>query len=180
MSSTTLNIQAELRSDLSGRASRQYRKAGNVLGVIYGRHGLTSITFPLKSMPAKHTGSQSLTIEVGGAKKTVVMREVQMDVIKTLPIHVDFQEVTPAEVINIQVPVNYVGLTKEQEKEGSFKVLRRSLEVRGPVGKLPEMVTIDVGHLKTGEHIQTTAVNLPDGVKLRAQKPFAIASLTKL
>lgn len=178
--STPQTIQADVRSDFTSRTMRQLRRDGKVLGTIYGRQGNTAIAFPIKSMPTKHTTSQTLTIEVGGAKKTVLMREVQMDVISTLPVHVDFQEVTANDVVNAVVPVEFTGLTKEQEKESSFKVLRRNVEVRGTVSKLPAVLSVTVDHLASGESLHTSDLKFPDGVRLRAQKPYAIASLVRL
>lgn len=180
MPNTIFTIQADLRTDLTSRSSRKLRHEGKVLGVIYGTQGSTAISFPTKAMPNKHMTSQTMNVVVGGAKKVVLMREVQTDVLSLLPVHVDFQEVAPTDVVNAVVVVEYTGLTKEQEKESSFKVLRRNIEIRGQTSKLPSVLSVTVDHLKSGESVHTSDLKLPEGITLRAQKPFAIASLVRM
>lgn len=180
MATETLQIQAQERTNLVGSYTSKLRKDGFIPGVIYGKKGTLAIAVPFKSFPKNHTASTPIKIDVGGSSKTVLMREVQADTITTLPLHVDFQEVAPNDVIKTKVPVEYVGLTKEQEKEASFKILRRSIEVKGALAKLPTSVQISVGHLKSGEAIHASDAKLPDGVKLREHAGTALATLLRI
>lgn len=180
MTSDTLVITAEARTDLTGSNTRKLRKNGLVPATIYGKNGTTNIAVPFKSFPQAHTTAQTLTLEVGGAKRTVLMREVQMDVLTKAPIHADFQEVAGDDVVLCQIPVEYTGLTKEQEKEASFKVLLRAVKVKGAVKKLPRKLSVEVGHLKAGETVFSKDLKLPEGVALRAKSSLALASLARM
>lgn len=179
MASETLVIKADQRTDTTGSTTTKLRKEGMIPGTVYGKSGVANIAVPAKTFPAAHTLSKTLTLDLGSAKKTVLMREVQIDIFSTNPIHVDFQEVSPSDVVLCQVPVEYIGLTKEQEKEASFKVLLRNIKVKGPVSKLPEKFVVDVGHLKSGESVHGSNLDLPEGVKLRVSKTVALASLSR-
>jgi large subunit ribosomal protein L25 len=119
-------------------------------------------------------------LSVGNAQKSVLMRDVQVDPLTDAPQHIDFQEVAPNDVVNVSVPLNYVGLTREQEKEGSFKVLLRSIEVVSQVSKIPVQIDVSVAHLKVDESAHLSDLVLPEGVKAKAQKSLALASLVKL
>jgi large subunit ribosomal protein L25 len=107
------------------------------------------------------------------------MRDVQVDPLKDTPLHMDFQEVAPTEIVKAKVPLNFTGLTREQEKEGSFKVLIRSLMVKGPANKLPESLNVEVGNLKVDESAHVGNLVLPEGVKLATARNLALASLVR-
>lgn len=180
MSSEKITISAEPRELESKGGISKMRKEGVVPAVIYGRKGTQNISIVLKSLPKGHTRTAVLNLQVAGASKSVIMREVQVNPLTDKPIHLDFQEVEPTDVINARIPLEYVGLTREQEKEGSFKTLLRSLDVRGPAGKLPSIITVNVGNLKVDESAHISDLDIPEGITLRAKKNLALASLVRL
>ena len=180
MSTEKITINAEKRDLVAKGALAALRKTGLVPAVIYGKNGTTNISIPMKGLPKGHTRAKLLEINVGGSKKTVLMREVQINPLSDAPIHIDFHEVDLADVINAKVPLEFVGLTREQEKEGSFKSLLRSLDVRAPAGKVPAVLQVQVGNLKVDETAHITDVIVPEGVQLRAKKNLALASLVRL
>jgi large subunit ribosomal protein L25 len=173
-------IKAEPRAGSSKGSVQKLRKSGTVPAVVYGKSGVFPIQVGVKSLPKGHTRTQLVHLEVEGAKKTVLMREVQVDPLTDLPIHIDFQEVAASDVVKTKVPLEFVGLTREQEKEGSFKILLRSLEVKGQVSALPATLKVEVGGLKVDESAHISNVTVPDGVVVRAARNLALASLVKL
>lgn len=180
MSTETLVIKAEPRAGTTRSVNNALRKNGMIPGVIYGKSGTQNIAIAVKAFPSAHTASKTVTIDVGGSKKQVLMREVQMDTMTTSPIHVDFQEVSPTDVVFSQIPLEFKGLTKEQEKDASFKVMLRSVRVKATVGKMPERIEIEVGHLKSGDSIHLSDVKVPEGVTLRGQAKLALATLSRI
>ena len=110
------------------------------------------------------------------------MREVQVNPLNDKPIHFDFQEVEPNDLIRTHVPLNFSGLTREQEKEGSFSIRTRYLEVKAPLSKLPKQIDVDVSGLKAEQSIQLHDITLGEGIVVRTGKGqnLALASLVKL
>lgn len=178
--STEILIKAEPRELASKGYTNKLRKTGFIPGVIYGRNGTKNIRLAVKTLPKGHTRAALLKVELEGATRTVLMREVQVDPLTDLPLHIDFQEVSSADVVKVRVPLEFVGLTREQEKEGSFKILLRSLEVKAPANQLPASLKVNVGALKVDESAHIANVEVPEGVKVRAQRNLALASLVKL
>jgi large subunit ribosomal protein L25 len=178
--SSEITIQAEVRSIQTKSALKKLRTSGIVPAVVYGRKGTQAIQVVAKALPKSHTKTQLLKLDVAGASKTVIMREVQVGALSDLPEHIDFQEVAADEIISAHVPLEFVGLTREQEKEGSFKILLRSLKVKGAAGKLPTTLKVNVGNLKVDESAHITDVEIPSELKVTAQKNLALASLVKL
>jgi large subunit ribosomal protein L25 len=179
MSAEINKIVAQGRTLSTKGALREMRDNGLVPATVFGKNGTKNIAIPVKSLPKKHTRSALVSLEVDGKSHTVLMRDVQVDPLKDTPIHMDFQEVSPSEVVKAKVPLIFSGLTREQEKEGSFKVLIRSLLVKGPANKLPESLNVEVGGLKVDESAHVDNLALPEGVKLATARNLALASLVR-
>ena len=178
--STEITIKAESRVPATKGAVKKQRKAGVIPGIVYGRNGSKAINLVVKSLPKGHTKTQVLKLDVEGSTKSVLMREVQVNPLSDLPIHIDFQEVSPTDVVTVRVPLEFVGLTREQEKEGSFKILLRSLQVKAVVSKLPASMKVNVGDLKLDESAHIADLEVPEGIKVMAVRSLALASLVKL
>lgn len=179
MSTESIKIVAQARTLSTKGALREMRQNGLLPATVFGKSGTKNISIPAKNLPKQHTRSGLVSLEVDGKATTVLMRDVQVDPLKDTPIHMDFQEVSQTEVVKAKVPLNFIGLTREQEKEGSFKVLIRSLMVKGPANKLPETLTVNVGNLKVDESAHIGDLTLPEGIKLASSRNLALASLVR-
>jgi len=179
MSTESKKIVAQSRTLSTKGALREMRINGLIPATVFGKNGTKNIAIPVKNLPKQHTRSSLVALEVDGKAVTVLMRDVQVDPLKDTPIHMDFQEVAPTEIVKSKVPLNFIGLTREQEKEGSFKVLIRSLMVKGPANKLPETLTVNVAHLKVDESAHVGDLTLPDGINLASSRNLALASLVR-
>jgi len=182
MSSENIVIHVESRSKSSKGAIAQLRKTGLIPGVIYRKGTATQINVPLSNLPKGHTRAAQVKLVLDGVEKAVLMREVQINPLTDQPIHFDFQEVLQDDVINVDVPLNYVGLTREQEKEGNFSVLVRSLRIRSAVSAIPASIEVDVSKLKGGESVQLFDIGLPQSLRVLTGKGknVALASIVKL
>ena len=177
--SNEIVIKAEKRDVTSKGALRSLRKSGVVPGIVYGKSGAVAIAIHAKLLPKGHTRTKLVTLDVDGAARSVLMREVQVDPLTDAPLHFDFQEIENSSVVTIKVPLEFVGLTREQEKEGSFKVLLRSLECKVAVNALPSSLQVKVGHLKVDQSAHVSDIEIPANVKVIAKKNLALASLVK-
>lgn len=177
-----ITIHANLRGDASKGTVRKQRHSGLVPGILYKKGNSTKIEIATSSLPKTHTRSSVLKLVLDGVEKTVLMREVQVNPLNDKPIHFDFQEVEPNDKIRIHVPLNFVGLTREQEKEGSFSIRTRYLEVKAPLAKLPAAITVDVSGLKAEQSIHLHDLSLDKDISVRTGKGqnLALASLVKL
>lgn len=175
-------IRAKLRGDASKGTVRKLRHSGLVPGILYKKGVSTKIEISVSDLPKSHTRSSVLTLVLDGVEKTVLMREVQVNPLNDKPIHFDFQEVESTDVIRTHVPLNFIGLTREQEKEGAFSIRTRYLEVKAPLSKLPKQIDVDVSGLKTEQSIQLHDIKLGEGIIVRTGKGqnLALASLVKI
>jgi len=182
MSSQNIVIHASKRGDESKGTVRKLRHSGLVPGILYKKGVSTKIELTVANLPKMHTRSSVIKLSLEGVEKTVLMREVQVNPLNDKPIHFDFQEVEPNDVIRVHVPLNFIGLTREQEKEGAFNIRTRYLEVKAPLSKLPSAIDVDVSALKVEQSIQLFDIKLGEGIVVRTGKGknLALASLVKI
>lgn len=179
MSTEKITINAELRTECSKGSTRRSRNAGVVPGIIYGKNKATAISILARDLPKMHTRTQTVSVVVGAETKSCIMREVQTHPVTDQVLHLDFQEVSPDEVVRVRVPLEFVGLTREQEKEGFLKPLVRSLEVKGMYKNIPETIKVEVGTLKAEETALMKSLTLPAGVRTKAAPSVALATLIR-
>lgn len=180
MSTQQIAIQVSNRELCSKGGVAKLRASGVIPGVIYGKGKSQAISIATQNLPKGHTRSKLVKLSLDGKDLLAFMRDVQFDVLTDGVTHIDFQSVSADEVVKIKIPVEYLGLTKEQEKVGSFKTLLRSLEVVASASKIPEVIQVDVSGLAVDQSVHAADVNLPAGVKLKSTKNLALASLVKL
>jgi large subunit ribosomal protein L25 len=183
MTHEEITIKAQKRvPGLAKSAIKALRKSGQIPAVLYGKKtSATEIQVDIKSLPKTgHTRQQVIALDLDGKKSNVLMREVQFDTLKDNILHMDLQEVGPDESVFVNVPLTFTGLTREQEKEGRFRVLRRSIRVKCAVKAIPaDGFTIDVSHLKLEDSAYVSDLKLPEGVRINSQGNVALATLAK-
>lgn len=183
MTNEEITIKAQKRvPGLAKSAIKALRKSGFIPAVLYGKNtSATQIQIDVKSLPKTgHTREQVIALDVDGQKSSVLMREVQVDTLKDHILHMDLQEVSPDESIFVNIPLHFTGLTREQEKEGRFRILRRSIRVKCAVKSIPKGgFSVDVSHLKVEDSAYVGDLKLPEGVRINSQANVALATLAK-
>ncbi len=108
----TIELIASMRT-VTGKQVRRLRREGYLPAVIYGM-GLDPIALQLEMKAVSRTlsglgGSTLIDLVVDGETHKVLLREIQRDVIRRTPIHVDFLEVALDVHIKAVVPIELLG-----------------------------------------------------------------------
>ena len=105
-----IKIKAEPRTEQGTGAVRRLRRTGMIPGSVMKmkKGGTELIKLPehdfMMAMRGR-TGKQVLvSLDMGGKEMSALLREMQNDVLKGTPIHVDFSEVSLSEKVRITVP----------------------------------------------------------------------------
>ncbi|ABD56513.1 50S ribosomal protein L25/general stress protein Ctc [Jannaschia sp. CCS1] len=180
------DLIAEARTGTGKGAARQARREGNVPGIVYGG-GIDplAINIPfnvlLKRLKDGRFLSTLFNMKVEGQDDVrVICRNVQRDVVKDLPTHVDFMRLKRTSKIALFIPVEVIG---EEEcpglkKGGVLTMVRPEVELRVTAGDIPEQITIDLTGLEIGDTVTISSVELPAGAKATIDRDFVIANLT--
>ena len=180
------NLEALERTGTGKGAARQARRAGLVPGIVFG--GDTDplpINIPfnklLKMLKAGRFKSTLFNMKVEGHDDVrVICRDVQRDVVKDLPTHVDFMRLRRTTQINLFIGVNVEGesVSPGLKKGGVLSLVRPEVELIVTAADIPESITIDVSEAEVGDSITISSVNLPEGAKPTIDRDFVIATIS--
>jgi len=164
-------ISVELRDRVGKGAARAARRAGLIPGVVYGdKSPPQPITVDRKQMDKllQNPGlfNTLFELQAGDKKQQVLPRDVQLDVVTDVPLHVDFLRLSDTTEINIDVPVVFLN---EEECEGLkqggvLNIVRHQIEVRCKAGAIPASIEVDLAGADIGDSIHISAITLPAGV----------------
>ena len=178
-------LKATVRANAGKGAARQARREGKVPGVIYGENQ-TPQTINIdynelwKQVLKGHFTSTVFDLDVDGTHNRVIPRDVQVDPIKDLPLHVDFLRVGKDGRIRVAVACKFVNeaLSPGLKKGGVLNIVRHDIEVYCPYDKIPAFFEVDLTGLEIGRSVHISAVTLPEGVKpVIHNRDFTIATV---
>lgn len=164
-------LKAVARPRAGKGAARAERRAGRVPAVIYGEKQ-EPITISLdhkeitRTIYAGHFLTTLFLIDVDGKKLRVIPRDYQLDVVKDLPLHVDFLRVSAGAHVTVEVPVHFVNQEASPglKAGGVLNVVHHAVTLDAPAESIPEAITVDVTGLEIGDSIHLSGVTLPEGV----------------
>ena len=180
------DLIAQERTGTGKGAARQARRNGMVPGVVYGG-GVdpVSIQIPfndlLKRLKAGRFLSTLFNLKVAGHDDVrVICRDVQRDVVKDLPTHLDLMRLRRASKVNLFIPVEFINENDAPglKRGGVLTVVRPEVELIVTASEIPENITIDLTGLNVGDVITISSVTLPEGAKPTIDRDFVIANIS--
>jgi large subunit ribosomal protein L25 len=180
------DLHAEVRTGTGKGAARQARRSGEVPGIVYGG-GVDPlpINIPFNVLLTKLKQGRFLAtlfnMKVDGEEDVrIICRNVQRDVVKDLPTHVDFLRLKRTTKINLFIPVEVEGEDDcpGLREGGLLTMVRPEVELIVTAGDIPESITISVAGLEIGDTITIANVDLPAGAKPTIDRDFVIANIS--
>lgn len=169
-----IEFKATKRVEQGTGASRRLRRAGQIPGIIYGAdadaQAIAVDHNELYHLLKKETFHASvLSIDVEGAKQTVVLRDTQWHPYKQQVLHLDFQRVDASQKLHLKVPLHFVNAdTNPAVKFGGCMVSHTitELDVECLPANLPEFIEVDLKDLEAGQSVHVSQLKLPEGVAI--------------
>ena len=179
------NLVAEARAGSGKGAARQARRDGKVPGIVYGDgKDPVAIQFDfnklLTALRAGRFKSTLWNLQVEGQDDVrVICRGVQRDVVKDLPIHIDFMRLRRTSKVNLFIPVEFINEDKcpGLKRGGTLVTVRPEVELVVTAGDIPDHITVDLEGLNVGDTIHIEDVKLPAGAKTTIDRNFVIANI---
>jgi large subunit ribosomal protein L25 len=180
------DLHAHVRTGTGKGAARQARRDGMVPGVVYGGGSdPVAINIPfnalLKRLKQGRFLSTLFNLKLEGHDDVrVICRNVQRDVVKDLPTHLDLMRLRRTSRINLFIHVDFINHDKcpGLKKGGVLTVVRQEVELNVLAGEIPDHVTVDLNGLNIGDTITISAVDLPKGSKATIDRDFVIANIS--
>ncbi len=180
------DLHAQERTGTGKGAARQARRDGLVPGIVYGGGSdPLAINIPfnilLKRLKQGRFLSTLFNLKVEGQEDVrVIFRNVQRDVLKDLPTHLDLMRLRRTSKVNLFIPVEFVNEEDApgMKKGGVLTVVRQEVELRVTAGDIPEKLTIDLAGKDIGDTLTISAITLPEGSKATIDRDFVIANIS--
>lgn len=178
-------VTAKRREKTGKGISRTLRRQGEMPAVLYGASidnmPLSVDIHEIQLLLNKVSPSQALLdlqIENGAQdKKTVMIKELQIDPVKFNYLHIDFYEVKMDQQISTTVPVVATGTSKGVEEGGILQIIRRELEVNCLPGDIPEQIEIDITDLDVGDSVHVEDIKLKKEIEIPYETNFTILTV---
>ena len=180
------DLHAQERTGTGKGAARQARRDGLVPGIVYGGGSdPLAINIPfnilLKRLKQGRFLSTLFNLKVEGQEDVrVICRNVQRDVLKDLPTHLDLMRLRRTSKVNLFIPVEFVNEEDApgMKKGGVLTVVRQEVELRVTAGDIPEKLTIDLAGKDIGDTLTISSITLPEGSKATIDRDFVIANIS--
>ncbi len=167
-------------------AARQARRDGMVPGIVFGgEKDPLPIQIPFnelfKRLKAGRFKSTLWNLKVEGHEDVrVICRDVQRDIVKDLPTHLDLMRLRRTTKIALYIPVEFVNEEAAPgiKKGGVLTVVRPEVELVCTAGDIPEKITVDLTGLEINDVVTISSVDLPNGTKPTIDRDFVIANIS--
>ncbi len=180
------DLHATVRTGTGKGAARQARRNGDVPGIVYGGGAdPVPLNFDfnklLTRLRAGRFMSTLFNLKVEGHDDVrVICRGVQRDVVKDLPVHIDFMRLKRTSRVDVFVHVDFDNQKDCPgiKKGGVLTVVRAEVELNVLAGDIPDHITVDLTGRDIGDVIHISDVTLPEGTKAVIDRDFVIANIS--
>ncbi len=180
------DLNASVRTGTGKGAARKARREGMVPGVVYG--GGTdplAINIPFNDLFKKLKAGRFLStlwnLKVEGHDDfRVICRNVQRDVVKDLPTHLDLMRLHRDTKVNLFIHVDFINEEEApgMKKGGVLTVVRPEVELNVTAGDIPEHLVCDLSGYDVGDVIHISDIPLPKGSKATIDRDFVVANIS--
>jgi large subunit ribosomal protein L25 len=169
-----VKVVVQQRHETGKGPARRLRRAGKLPAVLYGHGETESLAIAeealvhIRQSEAGANAILELLIEGESTTYNAILREVQIDPVSRLPVHVDLYRVRMDEPIKVTVPLEFINVPEDRLKVAQHMLapLLRELEVECLPRDIPEAISVDLAALEIGEVLHVNAIVLPAGVTL--------------
>jgi large subunit ribosomal protein L25 len=162
-----------LRTETGKSANRRLRREGMIPATVYG---LGEDAVSLKISPkiiarvlSSPTGMNSMIFlqrEGTDIKRHVIIKAIQRNPVTGRLSHVDFMRIDPDRKLRVRIPIKLTGTPVGIKEGGMLEFVHRDAEVECLPKNIPDVIEIDISHLRISENLRLGDVKLPENVEL--------------
>ena len=182
-----VNLNANVRSQFGKGAARTLRREGLTPAILYGAKN-EPMALKLETKPFTQTllklqrQNAVITLNIKNnddeSKKTVILKEIQVDPVFDTLKHADFLEISLDSPITIPVLVKYIGTAEGVESGGNLFISRSKISVKGLPMDIPDFFEVDVTPLQLNQHITCKDLTIPENITLLEDEDLVCAGIT--
>ncbi|WP_320041391.1 50S ribosomal protein L25/general stress protein Ctc [uncultured Desulfobacter sp.] len=163
-------------------AARRLRAANAIPGIVYGAKKepvMVSVDVIAFDKVIRENGTTGLffDLDIEGAGKSVMLKDLQMDPFGLRYQHIDFHEIDMDATVSVVVPVETEGVSAGVKEGGMLQIIRRELEVVCKPKYTPDSVKLDISALEIGDGIHVEDIDLGPEVEIPFDTNFTVVTI---
>jgi len=174
----SIELNAELRTEMGKGASRRLRHANKIPAIVYGAgKDPENLTLEQKDVQyeLQHEAfyTQVLELNIGGKKQDVLLRDLQHHPYRQDILHMDFQRVDAKKEVHVNVPLHFMNedvAPGVKTEGGAINHVVTEVEIVCFPKDIPEYIEVDLSELHMGEIVHLSDLKMPKGVEVLALK----------
>ncbi len=180
-----ITLKGQRRPETGKRANRELRKQElvpcNIYGELRGDDGLPkaeaiAVHFNELRKVVYTPDIYVCNIEIDGAVRKAVIKELQFHPVSDKLLHADFYEISETKPITIGIPVNLIGHAQGVRDGGRLAPAIRKIAVTAPYKNIPEHLDVDVTALRIGKSIKVGELHF-EGIEIATNKEVIVCSV---
>ncbi len=180
-------IEARRREGIGRGEAARLRREGRVPAVLYASNIKEPVPLEISDhamrLAIKHAPSEhflvELKIEGEGKPRLAMVQEAQVDRISRDLLHVDFHALRADQKTHSKISIELEGTPEGVKQGGLVDQILFELDVEALPADLPELIHVDISHLKLGEGLHAGEVKLPQGVELHGDPNAPVVAVTE-
>jgi large subunit ribosomal protein L25 len=180
-----IELNVSLREACGKGPARSLRRQGLIPAVMYGKGSdacaLTVDPKLLMAAIATDAGWNNLITLKGDGPfdgKVVILKDLQMDPVRTEPVHADFQTIDLQKKVHVMVPLHATGKSEGEKQGGTLEVIRHEIELICLPASIPAFLEVDVTSLNVGDALHVQDIPLGEGIELPADVNFTVLTIS--
>lgn len=180
-------FEVQTREEVGKGPARRMRASGVIPGVAYGLgRETTHLAVPATALEdlLRHTEGSNIVLDlkVPGTRRqkdiAAIIKTIQRDPVTRAPLSIDFQWISLAESITVEVPVHVTGEAPGVKIDGGVvQVLHHVVAISCLPTDIPEHVTANIDGLGIGDAVYARDLLLPEGAALELDGDEAVVSI---
>lgn len=185
MAGERAKLKVTTRDGRGSAVARRLRANGFVPGVLYS-DGKDSTVFAVRErelrrvLSGEHGTHAILDVVVEGTEKAhhAVLKDFQLDPVKSRLLHVDLHEIRLDRTIQTQVAIELIGTPEGVVQGGVLNQVMRDVTVEALPMEVPDRLQLDVSGIGINEGVRLAELEVPEGVKVLDDPEATIATVS--
>jgi large subunit ribosomal protein L25 len=185
MAGERLKLEVKERESRGSADARRLRANGVVPGVLYGGgkrpHPFTVEERELRKVLTGEHGLHAILDILFDGQKTphhAVLKEYQLDPVRTRLLHIDLHEVRLDQPIQAQVAVALVGESQGVKEGGVLTLVLRDVNVEALPMEMPDGLELDISGMAIGDSLRVSDLRIPEGATVLDDPEAVVTTVT--
>lgn len=158
------------------------RQTGRIPAVVYNQKMNEAVSVDLKAFDkvfrAQGTGNV-IDLDIEGDVVSVLVKAVQMDKRRRIPMHADFYAVTAGQKVTVAVRVELIGTAAGVLDGGQLDVQRRDVHIQIVPRLIPNHIELNISNLHVGHslHVRDLVALLPAEAQILDDLELAVVAV---